>query len=104
MTSRRKAIEIKKLSAHLFWDVDADQLSWNEHKIFIVQRILQYGLLDDWMTLYHQAGLEEIGKIAVQIRDLDNKSLAFISALTNIPISEFSCYNTRQLMPLHWDF
>ena len=28
MTSRRKAIEIKKLSAHLFWDVDADQLSW----------------------------------------------------------------------------
>lgn len=104
MISGKKVIEIKKLSPHLFWDVDVAKLSWNEHKIFIVQRILQYGFLDDWMTLYNKAGLEEIGKIAVHIRDLDNKSLAFISILTNIPLSEFSCYNTRQLMPQHWNF
>ena len=98
------SLNIKSLSPHLFWDVDINQISWNEHKIFIVQRILDFGLMSDWMNLYNHTGIEEIGKIATQIRSLDKKSLSFISALSNIPKTEFLCYTTQQSIPPHWNF
>ncbi len=96
--------DISTLSPHLFWDVDLHELSWETHKTFIVQRILEYGLLSDWMNLYQHAGINEIGHIASQIRSLDNKSLVFISTLSNIPQSEFLCYNIQQSTPRHWNF
>jgi hypothetical protein len=68
------------------------EVSWDEHKIFIVERILDYGLMTDWMNLYQHTGIHEIGKIAVQIRNLDKKSLTFISCLSNILITYFLCY------------
>ena len=96
--------DLNSLSPHLFWDVDIRQINWDEHKIFIVQRILEYGLLSDWLNLYHHTGIVEIGIIAKQIRSLDKKSLVFISALSNIPLSDFLCYNLQQSTPQHWNF
>ena len=96
--------DINSLSPHLFWDVDIRQISWEKHKIFIVQRILEYGLLSDWMNLYRNTGIYEIGMIAKQMRSLDKKSLAFISTLTNIPLTDFLCYNTQLSTPQHWNF
>jgi len=96
--------DLNTLSPHLFWDVDIRQIFWEEHKIFIVQRILEYGLLSDWMNLYRHTGIAEIGKIATQIRNLDKKSMTFISTLSNIPLTDFLCYNTQQSTPQHWNF
>lgn len=95
---------LQTLSPHLFWDVDSSLINWEENKVFIVQRILEYGLLSDWMTLYQAAGIIEIGAIAKQIRSLDLKSLTFISTLANIQITDFTCYNTQRSMPQHWNF
>ena len=95
---------LQALSPHLFWDVDIRQITWEEHKIFIVQRILEYGLLSDWLNLYQHTGIQEIGTIAKQIRSLDKKSLAFISTISNIPLTDFACYNTQQSTPQHWNF
>ena len=30
LTSQSRDVEIKKLSPHLFWDIDADQLIWGK--------------------------------------------------------------------------
>lgn len=98
------APDIQRLSPHLFWDVDVNRISWDEHKIFIVQRILEYGLFSDWININHHIGLKEIGEIATQIRNLDKKSLVFISTLSQIPITEFLCYSTQQSIPQHWNF
>jgi hypothetical protein len=96
--------DINSLSPHLFWDVDISEISWEVHKIFIVQRVLEYGVLSDWTNLYSHVGIAELGKIATQIRSLDKKSLAFISTLSNIPITDFLCYTTQQSTPQHWNF
>jgi hypothetical protein len=96
--------DINSLSPHLFWDVDIREISWDEHKIFILQRVLEYGVLSDWTNLNSHVGIAELGKIATQIRSLDKKSLAFISTLSNIPITDFLCYTTQQSTPQHWYF
>jgi len=96
--------DLQTLSPHLFWDVDIHTITWEAHCVFIVQRVLEYGMLSDWMCLYKTIGIQEIGAIAKKIRSLDAKSLAFISALSNIPLTDFLCYTTKQSIPKHWNF
>jgi len=99
-----KNLNIKSLSSHLFWDVNADTLIFDENKAFIVKRVLDYGLMKDWNLLYKNLGISEIAKIALNIKDLDPRSLSFISSLSKIPKEEFRCYTFQQSIPSHWNF
>lgn len=101
-------IEIKSgsialtLSQHLFWDIDRASLDFTVHKKFVVQRVLEYGLLSDWLTITRYYGKDEIGKIGLTLRRLDRRALAFLSAYTGIPKDEFLCYTTKPLTHPHW--
>lgn len=90
-------------SAHLFWDVDKEQLNFDEHKKYIVKYVLMYGQINDWKLLLEVYGLEQIAKSATQIRDLDKKSASFISTLSDIPLNQFRCYTTKLSIKEHWD-
>ncbi len=96
--------DIDQLSPHLFWDCDRKRCRWNKHKCFLVGRILDYGLWKDWLILYKKIEISEIGEIAVNLRYLDPRSMAFISTLAKIPVEEFRCYILKQSNPQHWDF
>lgn len=101
---KENRFDIKNLSDHLFWDVDPDNLEINKNFAFILQRILSYGLLKDWMLFYKTFGLEKITEEAKALRNLDSKSLHFIAHLSGSDLSDFKCYTTRQLIPKHWNF
>jgi hypothetical protein len=79
-------------------------LDFTVHKKFIVQRILEYGLLSDWIAIAGYYGKDELVKIALTLRNLDNRALAFMSAYAAIPKEEFKCYTTKQLTPPHWNY
>jgi hypothetical protein len=95
---------INNLSPHLFWDVNKDNMYFEKNKKFIIQRVLEYGLLTDWKIIYNYYGINEITQIALNLKDLDEKSMCFISALSKIPKEQFLCYTTKQLTPKHWNF
>ncbi len=95
---------LSKLSPHLFWDVDIQSIDAEIHKTYIVGRVVMYGTIEDWKIIKEQIGLDEIGRVAVNIRDLDPKSCSFLSMVTNIPIEEFRCYTMKQSLPPHWNF
>ncbi len=97
-------LNISDLSPHLFWDIDINQLDKNKNSQFIVKRVLQYGLINDWLMIYKHFGLQTIVSVAKQIKDLDDKSLSFISALSKTPKEAFLCYTIKQSMPKHWNF
>ena len=99
-----KKQRINDLSKHLFWDVDRSKLDFKKNKKSIIQRVLDYGLINDWRIIYDYYGINEIAETATTLRDLDKKSISFISLLSNIPKEEFLCYTTKQLIPKHWDF
>ena len=96
--------EINDLSEHLFWDVDRSKIDLKKNKKLLIQRVLDYGLIDDWQIIYDYYGIDEIAQTAATLRDLDKKSISFISLLSNIPEEEFLCYTTKQSIPKHWDF
>ena len=93
-----------KFSKHLFWDVEEAELDMDKHREFIVERVLDYGFMNDWVVIKEYYSLENLAKIAKNIRSLMPKSLAFIAAVTNTQIIDYRCYKLAQSNPPHWNF
>ena len=51
---------IANLSNHLFWDVKRENLNFADDKLFLVGRILEYGLMDDCNALKKLLTIAEI--------------------------------------------
>ena len=48
---------INMFSAHLFWDVRKEDVDFDEHAQYIIKRVLEYGLLEDWNLIRQYYGL-----------------------------------------------
>ena len=91
--------KISELSPHLFWDCDQSKITWEQNSHFLVSRILDYGLMNDWLLLKKAYGIKGIGQIATEVRYLEDKSLHFISFIAEIPLEKFRCYILKQYIP-----
>ena len=99
-----KDYKITDLSPHLFWDVDAQKLDWERNKPWIILRVLEYGLLQDWIIIKNKYGMQTIGEVSTTFRSMDPVTLSFVSFMANIPKNKFRCYSTIQSNPPHWNF
>lgn len=99
-----KQITVADFSPHLFWDVNKDKLDFTVNKGQVIQQVLEYGLISDWLIINKLYGIETIAETAVSFRQLDPKALSFIAALSGIPKESFTCYTTKLSMPKHWNF
>ena len=95
---------IVQFSQHLFWDVDRSRLDMEKNRDYIIKRVLEYGLINDWRLLQEYYGLDKIAEVSKSFRELDKKALSFISVLSKTPIEKFRCYNSQQSIPQHWNF
>jgi len=99
--AKNKLRAINSLSAHLFWDVDRATVDMEAHEKFIVQRVLEYGLLSDWVIIKNYYSKTELARIASSLRSLDERALSFIATYTGMAKETFRCYTTRQSIPPH---
>ncbi len=104
MKIKEKEKLFNELSDHLFWDVNRSELNFEKNKKLVVQRVLDYGLFNDWKIIQKYYGIDEIAQIAIKIRDLGKKSVNFIATLSGINEEKFRCYILRQSKNKHWDF
>ena len=61
---------INMFSAHLFWDVRKEDVDFDEHAQYIIKRVLEYGLLEDWNLIRQYYGLSKIVEGGKELRDL----------------------------------
>lgn len=94
---------LDKMSDVLFWDVDKSQTDFERYPAFIIQRVLEYGNLQDWKLLRDYYGLNRIVDTCRQLRTLDPVCLAFISTISNTKKEDFRCYHTAQSNPTLWN-
>jgi hypothetical protein len=95
---------ISNLTPHIFWDVDIKTIDLEKNDVFVLQRILQYGLLKDWLLIKSVLGSDKLKSIAVKIPSLDDVSISFLSNLLHIEKSEFKCYKNRQSNQNYWSY
>lgn len=97
-------ISTRDLSPHLFWDVAIEEIEIEKHSVFIFERVMRYGKLNDWLMLKKIYGLSNIKKMALEARDLDDFSIAFLSLIFNIKKENFRCYRQKQSQPSFWNY
>ena len=94
---------IADLSPHLFWDVDKSSIDFDD-KFLIIHRVLEYGLLKDWILINQVYGANKIKEIATQLRSLDDVTLSFLCTIYHIEKKDFRCYNFRQSTQSYWNY
>ena len=93
-----------ELSKAIFWDTDYDSIDWEKNARYVIERVLMYGTIEDWRTIQGYYGRERIRDEMLQSRDLDPKSLSFLSCIYNIPKEKFRCYTRIQSNLGHWTY
>ena len=53
---------ISLLSPVLFWDMDRERLDTERHSAYLIQRVLEYGTLNDWRLTRDYYGLDRIAR------------------------------------------
>ena len=99
----KSEITVSDFSKHLFWDVDLRTFDLQKHKVQMIHKVLEYGLIEDWNLLKSYYGLEVIKEISLNLRSLDVVTLSFVSTIFNIDKTEFRCYRNSQLSPNVWN-
>jgi hypothetical protein len=51
---------MEQFSPHLFWDVRKEDIDLDAHAQYVIQRVLEYGLLGDWNLIKSYYGLPKI--------------------------------------------
>ena len=94
---------IERLSEFLFWDADMSDADMDEYPAFFIQRVLEYGTMDDWRLIRSYYGLEKIVEVCKTLRTLDPVCLSYICAISHTNKEEYRCYHTMQSQPTLWN-
>lgn len=86
----------------LFWDTSVENIDTQINAPYIVQRVLEYGEMNDWTQMKELYGIPRIAKIAQGLRTLDPKALSFICAVSNTKKEQYRCYTTKQSTQTLW--
>lgn len=93
-----------ELSKVLFWDIDYTSLDWDENRKFIIGRVISLGKTSDWNSILDYYGKDIIKEVVLQLREIDDKTLNFLSLYFNISKDEFRCYKLKQSLRTHYPF
>ena len=80
------------LSRIIFWDSDFDKIDWEKNARYVIAKVIMYGTIEDWRTIQREYGMERIKVEMLEARDLDPKSLSFLSCIFSIPKEKFRCF------------
>jgi hypothetical protein len=95
---------IPNLSKTAFWDIDFEQLDAERNAVFIMEKVFNYGLWDDYIAIIKYYGEEKIKKEVVKGAYFKKKVLNFLCKIFNLNPADFLCYTRRQSDPLHWNY
>ena len=94
---------LRQFSPNLFWDADPSQMTMEGSSGYIIQRVLEYGQMDDWRLINRYYGLNKIVEECKKLRTLDPVCLAFICTISHTKEEEYRCYHFRQSCPTLWN-
>jgi hypothetical protein len=92
------------ISKRVFWDVDFDSLDYDKDRLFIIDKVMNYGLWDDFVAVIQYYGKEVVKKEIVKSSYLKKDVLNFLCFYLGLKPTDFECYTRRQSQEQHWAF
>jgi hypothetical protein len=87
-----------------FWDIDPANLDEVKSKRIIIERVMNFGNLQEIKLVKDYYGVSEITNILCSLNYIDPKTLNFISILFHIPKTKFKCFSKKQLIRQPWNY
>lgn len=87
---------LEKLKKAYFWDTDPNQLNEFPSMRLIIERVINFGNLQEIQLIKEFYGIKEIKSTLCNLIYIDPKTLNFISLLYCILITKFKCYTKKQ--------
>ena len=88
-----------QISRKLLWDVDWNNFDVQKNKKIVVQRVIEYGLPEDYYTIFQlYGGISGVRKIIKEISHFRYpQDISFVCMAFNIKKEELECYKRQQL-------
>ena len=88
-----------KIPPRLLWDVDLKKFDWEKGKDFVVERVIEYGMPEDYYTLFKMyGGVEGVREIVKTIRHFRYpQDLAFVQMVFDLKKEDMICYERKRL-------
>ena len=86
---------------HLLWEFKTP-FDYQKGRAIVVERVVQRGNMDDWLTLFNLYGYDEVREQIKQIPYLNDKDMNFVHVIFDIPLTELKCYIKKQSAEPHW--
>lgn len=87
---------------HLLWEFDLQNFDFQNAKNIVIERVVQRGDKDDWLSIFNLYGVEAVKNSIKNIQYLNPKDLNFVIWVFEIPIEDMKCYTKKQLNRKHW--
>lgn len=88
----------KDLLRPIFWDIDINNLDFEKHKRYTIERVLQFGRSEHLRWLLENSTDEEIIETVKRSRNIDRKTANLWSIHFNIAREEIECFR-KPLIP-----
>jgi len=85
-------ILLSQFSAHLFWDTDLEKLDIRKDKVYIIERVMNYGLEKDEIVLYKLYSAGTIKRIVTRLETLNQRTIAYLCMVLNLKETDFKCF------------
>jgi hypothetical protein len=92
------------LSKQAFWDVDMDKIDYKKNARYVIEKIIERGTHDDFLSVLNFYGFEKVKELALQALWLSDISINFCCTLFKVKPTDFKCYEKKQLNLQHWNF
>ena len=95
---------LEQINKAYFWDIDPANLDEVKSKRIIIERVMNYGNLQEIQLVKKFYGVKEIENTLCNLNYIDPKTLNFVSLLFHIPKTKFKCYSRKQLTQQPWNY
>jgi hypothetical protein len=92
------------LSKRVFWDVDFEKLDYEKDRQFIIDKVMNYGLWEDFTALMRFYGKDTVKKEVIKVPFFKKDVLNFLCFYLKLKPKDFECYNLRQSQEPHWNY
>lgn len=96
-----KAITKPELARRIFWDVEFSQLDYFKNASFIIERVFEWGDVQDIRNCRRFYGDVKISEVLVNAKSMPLRTTYLAAAVINRPLTDFRCYKNTQSNPQH---
>ncbi len=92
------------ISKRVFWDIDFDSLDFEKDRFYVIDKVMNFGLWDDFVEIMKFYGKDIVKQEIIKSPYLKKDVFNFLCFYLDLKPSDFKCYKHRQFQEPHWNF